>query len=380
MLSTEVIDRIIATEVIVPARKHAVDRPEFGASLFDQKSKWMIEIFTSGGLVGYGESRRGASRASMERSANHLLGKPLHSLAWNCPVPPDLSADSAWGHATPPVPHRFHEMDFTSLDGDFGYSVAILDLWAKSLQVPLHRFLGGSVRDAVPTSWWFGRSDPAHAAQQMQIGLAHGFTSVKIKVTADDDVEGIVRAIKEVAGPETLIVIDPNGRFYRRSEALKIARRLERYPNIILEDPFPFEIREWQLFRAQTSLPLALHKGDWVLGAREHACDYVNLGFPVHRFLGNARAAFLMGLLCWHGSGVELGVLDSYMLHASAVAPNCALPGDAMGHRIRESSLIEEELAVANGAIEVPQGPGLGVTLDRAALRHYTKEKIEWKP
>ena len=190
----EIIERIVATEVVVPARRHAVDRPDFGDSLFDKKSKWMIEVFTSGGLIGYGENRRGVSRASIEYGASQILGRRLHDLSWAKPIAPDLSSDSAWGHTTPPVPHRYHEMDFTALDGALGYSVAILDLWAKSLQIPVHRFLGGRVRDEVSTSWWFGRSDPTHAAEQMAIGLNEGFTSVKIKVTADDDVEGIVRA------------------------------------------------------------------------------------------------------------------------------------------------------------------------------------------
>jgi muconate cycloisomerase len=374
----EVIDRIVATEVVVPARKHAVDRPAFGASLFDKKSKWMLEVFTSGGLVGYGENLRGVSLGSIEYGALQILGKPLHEVSWTHPIAPDLSSNDAWGHVNPPVPHRFHEVDFMTLDGVLGFSVAILDLWAKSLGVPVHRFLGGSVRKAVATSWWFGRSDREHAMEQMRIGREAGFTSVKIKVTADDDVIGIIQAIKDVAGPDALIIIDPNRRFYRLAETLRIARELERFSNLILEDPFPFNVREWQLLRAQTRIPIALHTGDWFLGAREHCCDYLNLGYPLHRFLGDARAAFLMGILCWHGSGVELGVLDSYILHASSVAPNCALPGDAMGHRIRENDLIEEELIVVGGKIEVPERSGLGVTLDQEALKHYTKQRFEW--
>lgn len=374
----EIIDRIVATEVVVPARKRAVDRLEFGDSLFDKKSKWMIEVFTSGGLVGYGENLRGVSRESVERCVAQVLGQNLRGLSWAHPIAPDLSGNDALGHSDPPVPHRFHEVDLTALDASFGFSVAVLDLWAKSLQVPVHQLLGGAVRHAVPTSWWFGRSDYRHAREQMQIGVDAGFRSVKIKATAEDDVEGIVRGIKEVAGEDALVVIDPNRRFYRLSETLQILRRLEGFSHLILEDPFPFNVKEWHLLRAQTAVPIALHTGDWFLGAREHCCDYLNLGYPIHRFVGDARAAFLMGLACWHGSNVELGILDSYILHASAVAPSCTLPGDAIGHRIRENDLIEETLVVKNGEIEVPTAPGLGVRIDQDALKRYAKQRLEW--
>ena len=53
------IQRIRATEVIVHAREGYVDRPAFGPSLFDKQSKWMLELFTDDGLVGYGETPRG---------------------------------------------------------------------------------------------------------------------------------------------------------------------------------------------------------------------------------------------------------------------------------------------------------------------------------
>jgi len=373
------IQRVLATEVVVPARAGHVDRPEFGDSLFDKRSKWILEVFTDNGLTGLGETCRSTSEDQVRWAARQVVGRELFSLPRNAPVPPYLESHDAYGHQNPPVPFRFHEIDLTIKELTVGVETALLDLWGKTLGQPLHVVLGGAQREWVPTSWWFGRSDAKHAARQTEIGLGHGLTSVKIKATAEDDVAGIVRAIKAAGGPEIPVVIDANGRFYRLHEALKIARSLEGFSHVMLEEPFPFQVGEWQLFRQKTDIPLVLHyhTSHFLDGLRAGCCDYVNLEYPAWRFLGDAHMAWRMGFPCWQGSGVELGILDACMLHTSAVTRNCVLPGDAIGHLIRVDDLIEETLEIRDGAIRVPPGPGLGVTLDQAALRKYMRRQVE---
>lgn len=375
------ITRVTATEVVVPAREGHVDRPAFGPSLFDKKSKWMVELETESGLIGYGETMRTATEADLRWAAQHMVGKSLFKLSWNRPVPPNLAPSDSY-HPDPPVPYRFHETDFTFAGVEYtpyfkagiAVEIAVQDLWAKALGVPLHQFFGGAWRDTVAVSWWFGRSDAEHAAWQTEIGLQQGFNAVKFKATAEDDIVGIVQAVKKVAGAATHITIDPNHRFYRLAEALEIAYRLEGFENIVFEDPFPFHVHDWHLFRQRSRIPLAL---TWIFGATENCCDYLNLEFPAWRFLGDAHLAWRLGKQCWHGSGVELGILDAYMIHCAAVARNCVLPSDAMGHRIRCDDLIEETLEVRDGGIRVPQGPGLGVTLDKRALEKWGKQRWE---
>ena len=152
------ITRIRATEVVVPAREGHVDRPEFGAPLFDRKSKWVLEVFTDGAEVGYGESKRGAGEANMRWGAEQLLGKEVRSLPWRAPIASDLSGHDMFGHPDPPVPNRLHEVDLSGSAGPAGlaFQVAVLDLWGKALGVPVHAVLGGAHREWVLTSWWFG--------------------------------------------------------------------------------------------------------------------------------------------------------------------------------------------------------------------------------
>lgn len=373
-----IIDRVTATEVIVHAREGYVDRPAFGASIFDKASKWLLEISTSDGLVGYGESSRGVSRADVEHSARAILGRPLLDFPWGAQTPPDFSDNDMFGHQAPPVPHRLHERSFGASAGMQAVRVALDDLLAKRQGVPLHDLFGGACRHRVPTSWWMGRTDAEHAARQMAIGVELGFTGVKFKAAAEDDVVGAVRAIKAVAGDRATVGIDPNLRFYRLSEAARIARQLEPFDGIVLEDPFPFDLEEWRLLRQKTSVPLALHSGGQLhVALANHCCDYVNLGGSPATFMANAHMAACYNVLCWHGSGLELGILDAYRLHLAAATRTCVVPGDSVGHLIRQDDLIEEALVVEDGAIRVPSGPGLGVTPDRSAIDHHTCSRME---
>ena len=188
----------------------------------------------------------------------------------------------------------------------------------------------------------------------------------------------IVRAIKSVAGSDAPVVIDPNLRFYRLCETLAIASKLEEFTNVMLEDPFPLQVGEWQLFRQSSRVPLVLHSaGDLSTAIQEHCCDHLNLGGSAWQFLADAHLAWTFGMRCWHGSGVELGILDAFILHKSAAARCCTLAGDAFGHLIRSDDLIVETLEIRNGAIRVPTGPGLGVTLDKKAVAKYAQSQWE---
>lgn len=370
--------KIIATEVVVHARDGYVDRPAFGPSLFDKTSKWMIELQTDSGLVGYGETPRGASLGQIQWAATQVLGKSLLEIPWGRPVPSNLTSNDMFGHLDPPVPHRPYERDFGNNGGDIGVELAVHDLLGKATGLRACDLYGGAQREWVPTCWWMGRSDPEHAARHMEIGLKLGFNSMKMKGAAEDDIVGIVKSIKNVAGDDTEVIIDPNRRFYRTCEAIDIAHQLEPFGNVILEDPMPFDIAEWQLFRQKTSIPLAMHCAtEHHIALANHCCDYVTMAYPAKGFLGIAHMAACFGVLCWAGSGVELGILDAYILHFSSAARNCVLPGDAFGHRLREDDLIEEELEIKDGAIKLPDKPGLGVTLDKKAMARYAKQTWE---
>jgi muconate cycloisomerase len=103
----------------------------------------------------------------------------------------------------------------------------------------------------------------------------------------------------------------------------------------------------------------------------EKCCDGFNFNGPMWAFGEMAHTASLAGLPCWHGSEVDLGILEASALHACAAAPNCTIPSDIFGELVREDDLIKTPLRFENGYALVPQGPGLGVELDRSTLQRF---------
>ena len=71
---------------------------------------------------------------------------------------------------------------------------------------------------------------------------------------------------------------------------------------------------------------------------------------------------------CWHGSELDLGILEAAYVRACAAARNCVLGSDIFGEL---DDLIVEPVEIQNGRVSVPQRPGLGVDLDLSALEKY---------
>jgi muconate cycloisomerase len=74
-----------------------------------------------------------------------------------------------------------------------------------------------------------------------------------------------------------------------------------------------------------------------------------------------------------------LGILEAMYLHQCAAAPSCTWPSDIFGRLIREHDLLAKPLDLKPPFATIPVGPGLGVELDRDAVRHYQTEIREFR-
>jgi muconate cycloisomerase len=183
-----------------------------------------------------------------------------------------------------------------------------------------------------------------------------------------------VQAIARAA-PAMKITIDPNFRFYRPAAALELARQLEGFNIEVFEDPTPRDDLEWYVFmRRELKIPLALHLSDPadVIAAIQKDCiDCFNLGGGLVQFVRMAYIAEAAGKPVWHGSGVDLGILDMSYVHACAAAKACTMASDIIGNFLREDDLLISPIRFVDGAAIVPQEPGLGVELDEEAVARY---------
>jgi muconate cycloisomerase len=359
--------------VVVPALPGTVNSPEFGPATWDQVPKHIIRLRTDDGVYGLGETSRGCPREAVERAAAQLVDRdpltiPLQALPL-APRAPEVAR-----------PGRAYEGPSGGGRGNAAYDafeMALFDLVGRALGLPAHALLGGAVRTRVPADFWIGQQMPDDAGRAARRGKEMGFHGLKMKCAIDDPWVERMQAILDAAGPEFMVTIDPNERFYRPAEAIRLAMTLERFPNIaIYEDPVPKWNLDWYVqIRAAITVPVALHLGnphDVVNAIKAEACDHMNLGGGMVQFVRNAAMAAAAGMLCWHGSGVDLGITEHSYLHAAACARNCVLPSDLVGSWVREDDLIVDGLRFEDGHAILPDKPGLGCELDEAALERYS--------
>ena len=109
-----------------------------------------------------------------------------------------------------------------------------------------------------------------------------------------------------------------------------------------------------------------------IRGIQEDACSVFNTGGNpgMSSFVANAYLAGAAGRPVWHGSGNDCGIVDASYVHSCAAAPNCTLPSDILSF-LREDDLIVEPIPIKDSYAMVSDRPGLGVDLDKDAVRRY---------
>lgn len=138
-----------------------------------------------------------------------------------------------------------------------GFEAAAFDIMGKKRGLPAYQLLGGGYRDWVEVDYCTGRRTTADAIRKAKEGQQSGFHGIKFKCNLLDDVVAWAEDIFKECGPSFRIVLDPNARFERPAEVLRLSARLEAIGNIqCLEDPVPrWNLRWYRLLREKTSIP-----------------------------------------------------------------------------------------------------------------------------
>lgn len=351
--------------VIVPTIPGRVHSPEWVPETgWDQVPKQIIRLQTDTELTGIGETPRDTSVEEVAQGAAQLLGRDPERLVLQNIF--DTPTDGS-------------EMMITTGQGPAydTFEMAIFDLVGQAREVPVHALLGGAVRERVRADYWMGQQTPEDSKRSVERALKLGFKGVKIKCRLEEPMVERLAAILAVAGPEFKVTVDPNERFYTAEGAIALAHELAALGNVeVFEDPIPkSDLAGYIAIHEAITLPLAMHLSDGsgiLRGLQAGVLDCVNLNGGLVQFQRNAAVAAAAGLRCWHGSGNDLGIMETAYIHAAAVAPNCTMASDFVGGWTREDDLIAEPIAIAAGYTPTPMQPGLGCALDLAALERYT--------
>ncbi len=264
-----------------------------------------------------------------------------------------------------------------------GVEMALWDLLGKRENKSLKELLGGA-RDKVEVGVSIGiQESPARLVRAAEEYVRQGYRRVKIKIKPGRDVED-ARAVRQ-AFPELRLQVDANSAYtLDDAETLK---KLDDLNLLLIEQPlFEDDIWDHRQLQAQLKTPVCLDES--VVSPRHaryaiemQACRVINIKAGRVGGLSQAVATHDLcqanGLPVWCGGMLETGIGRASNL-ALASLPNFTLPGDvSASERYYKEDVTDQRFALnADSTIDVPQGAGLGVTVNQAALKKFSLQTV----
>jgi o-succinylbenzoate synthase len=256
--------------------------------------------------------------------------------------------------------------------------IARLDLEGRREGQPL----ADLAADAIPVNLTLPAGPPEEAAAQARDGLSRGYACFKLKVGLPDDVDRVA-AVRQAVGPWPALRVDANGA-WTVDEAVRAIRAIEPHDLEFVEQPCR-TLEELAAVRQRVSTPLAADEsiataGDVRRAFELDACDVVNVklaasgGFEAARqALREAHEHRLSAFLSSTLDG-PWGIAAALQLAASERT--------SLACGLGTLELFDARIARAlppprDGVLPVPQGPGLGVSVDEEALAEVLVERLE---
>jgi len=360
----------------------------------------IIEVNAGDGLVGLGETYGDAAHLELVRTAaatltgldpfdlNGLTRRVARSLG-------QVDAPDAHGLTGGSSPQK------TLARVVSAFEVAFLDLQGRATGRPLHAILGGKVRDSVPYSaylfykWgghpgaepdgWGEALDPdGIVAQAKKMVSEYGFGSIKLKggVYPPDEEIAAIRALR-AAFPDHPLRLDPNTAWTVET-SIRVAEETDGLLEY-LEDPTPGNPGMGEV-AARSPMPLATNMCVVSFADIPEAVALGSVGVILsdHHYWGGLRASQRLAGICeTFGIGLSmhsnshLGISLAAMTHLAAATPTLAYACDTHTPWQSGVDVIEPGvLRFVDGAVPVPDSPGLGVELDRDALARMHEEYL----
>lgn len=262
--------------------------------------------------------------------------------------------------------------------------MACWDVVGKVCGQPLANLFGGPVRERAEYIYYLGLAPAAEMGQEAERGAAAGFRTFYLKVGADDpnvDVERVA-AVRDGAGPRARIRVDAN-EAWSAGEAVRMLRLLEPFGLEYAEQPVSGRVLESMAYvRGRSLVPLLANEASWTRYAqleviRHGAADAVSVDnqmdgglLNMKRSAGLCEAAALP--VVKHSLG-ELGVGTYAALHVIASTPNFLVAGQSYGALLADDVIEGGPPDYASGCLELPGGPGIGVSLDHDRIHRYAE-------
>lgn len=283
-----------------------------------------------------------------------------------------------------------------------GLEMALWDIVGKAVDKPVYELLGGRVHERLRTYTYIypegeeGEgiyADPELSARRAAEYVAKGFTAVKFDPAGPYSAfdprqpslerlelsERFVRLIREAVGSRADLLFGTHGQF-TASGAIRLARRLEAYDPLWLEEPVPPEMPEEMAKVARaTSIPVATgerlttkYEFARVLETGAASILQMNLGrvgglLEAKKIAGMAETRYAQiapHLYC----GPVVGAAN---IQLAACSPNFLILESIQTWQGFQAEILKSPIRWEEGHVIPPTAPGLGIELDEAVLERH---------
>ncbi len=258
-----------------------------------------------------------------------------------------------------------------------GLDIALHDLAGRATRRPLHALWGRPKGGALTLSWTVNARTLEEVEPLMAEGKRRGYRHFNIKVAPNLEFDvALTRAVRRLA-PECFLWADANCG-YDAETALRAAPRLKEAGADVFEAPVrPNRISVYQALRKQGALPIYMDEG--VVSPVELE-EFIRLGMLDGVAQKPARCGGLLSCrrqielllkngLRFLGSGLTDPDISLAAMAALYAAYGLEKPAALNGPQFLTASVLKRPLQVVDGKLELPDGPGLGIEVDEAAVR-----------
>ena len=358
------IRRVDAIPVALPLTKPV----KMAAETVTHARNVIVRVEAQDGTVGWGEAA----------SAPTMTGDTIAGLvaAVREHLAPLLIGEDAW--MRPALMKRLKVALYGNTGAHSAVEMALLDLAGRSAGLPVIDLIGGAMRREVAPMWLVGNATPEQDVAEAQARRNAGIRFFKLKVGVKPLATEIATAIavRKALGPDLPVCADANCGFSHDAARRYLAATRDA-ALLFLEQPFDSTDMKGLAALTRTA-PIAIgadegiHSLHDIEAHAEAGAGGVSLKLIK---LGGFGAALAAGALCKRlGLAVNIAakMSESSLASAATVHLACAVEnidwGVSLTHFYLAEDIVRQPLAMADGLVALPAGPGLGVEIDEVVV------------